>query len=215
MQEMKDAQFMPAQQKINCLKHWEKFLKNGLKREDFVAVLYDHLIQHCSFIAHFDKETFYSFYFGNGFDQIKKFLSQFDERGEHLSIEYGGAWIYGEEYSDINVEMVKIASKYIIEIEKKVDIEAFKHNIQIIRDTMKKYSITIEDITEAEEHKCCACGKPVGETNLPFNVNLCDCHCSHCGTKCFDDITLQDHQGLCITCFRTREEREEHGPFAD
>ena len=48
----RDAEFMSARDKELVLKAWLRFLKNGLRFEDFSKRLYEHLHLHCSFIAH-------------------------------------------------------------------------------------------------------------------------------------------------------------------
>ena len=55
MVELTDTKFMTADQKRVVLKQWEIFLRGGLKAGDFNKALYDHLIQHCSFIAHYNR----------------------------------------------------------------------------------------------------------------------------------------------------------------
>jgi hypothetical protein len=112
--EFKDVQFMSAQEKELILKAWERFLKNGCQAQDFTERLYDHLIQHCSFIAHYNRGGFYETYFASG-DDTTHFLSQFDNRnGIPESIEYGMIYWYTDtDYNDINSEMCRVASKYI------------------------------------------------------------------------------------------------------
>ena len=51
--EFRDVQFMSAAQKATILRAWVRFLKSGLQFEQFTKALYNHLIQHCSFIAHY------------------------------------------------------------------------------------------------------------------------------------------------------------------
>lgn len=115
---MKDARFMNAREKEQVLKGWERFLKNGLQAKDFTKPLYNHLIQHCSFIAHYDRGGFYATYFSTG-DGIQDFLAQFDKRnaepcGVPKSVEYGMTyWATGEDYADINKTMIEVASRYI------------------------------------------------------------------------------------------------------
>ncbi len=112
--ELHDSKFMDAETKRKVLKHWKVFLESGLQKDKFTKLLYEHLIQHCSFIAHYDINGFYSTYFENGDDTIQ-FLSQFDGRqGMPKSVEYGmTCWLTDEEYYDINIEMVRIAGKYL------------------------------------------------------------------------------------------------------
>ncbi len=110
---MSDTKFMTAKEKEQALKHWETFLKNGCKRDDFTKDLYHHLIQHCSFIAHYDIRGFYETYFAEGEDTAH-FLSQFDRSKGARSIEYGMTyWLTGDDYADINNAMCDIASRYI------------------------------------------------------------------------------------------------------
>ena len=109
---MKDTQFMTAKEKTATLKAWETFLKYGCKREHFTKALYHHLMQHCSFIAHYDINGFYCEYFERGDDTVK-FLSQFDKAKGCLSVEYGYDYWLGGDYSDINPAMVDIAARYI------------------------------------------------------------------------------------------------------
>lgn len=63
MPEFKDTKFMTAKEKQTVIRAWERFLKNGCKPNDFTKALYHHLINHCSFIAHYDLGGFYSTYF--------------------------------------------------------------------------------------------------------------------------------------------------------
>lgn len=114
MEQMSDTQFMKADEKRRVLRQWEAFLKGGLKRSLFTKALYNHLIMHCSFIAHYNLGGFYETYFLAG-DDIATFFSQFDGRrdgGSPPSVELGMSWINGE-YADINREMVVVATRWI------------------------------------------------------------------------------------------------------
>jgi len=87
---------MSAAEKTRTLRAWTRFLNNRLQFEQFTKGLYNHLIQHCSFIAHYDRAGFYSCYFEAG-DSIARFISQFDTRGPCTSVEYGGRlWLSGD-----------------------------------------------------------------------------------------------------------------------
>ena len=115
-----DSKFMSAAEKTKVLKHWEMFLRGGLEKKYFTEALYKHLINHCSFIAHYDIHGFYATYFESGDDTLH-FLSQFDTRpGIPRSIEYGMTyWLADEDYYDVNMEMCRIAWTYIPAIELK------------------------------------------------------------------------------------------------
>lgn len=110
--EFRDVQFMSAAEKTRTLRAWTRFLNNRLQFEQFTKGLYNHLIQHCSFIAHYNRAGFYSCYFEAG-DSIALFLSQFDSRGPCSSVEYGGHhWLSGD-YEDINRVMIAEGNAYI------------------------------------------------------------------------------------------------------
>lgn len=103
-----DSPYMTAQEKTKVLKAWTRFLKGGLQKKDFTAALYEHLIQHCSFIAHFNLQGFYSTYFENGQDTVR-FLNQFTTG---ISAEYGMTYWLNGDYADINRAMQKVAGQY-------------------------------------------------------------------------------------------------------
>lgn len=84
----RDAPFMSGREKALVLKAWVRFLRRGLRDADFSGRLYRHLINHCSFIAYYDRAGFYDTYFAAGEDAAR-FLSQFDARGGCSSVEYG------------------------------------------------------------------------------------------------------------------------------
>jgi hypothetical protein len=110
-----DSEFMSAREKALVLKAWVRFLKKGLRREDFSDRLYTHLINHCSFIAHYSRTGFYSTYFDNSEDTTW-FLSQFDKDGERecRSVEYGdSSWRDRGDYEDVNGAMIEEASAFI------------------------------------------------------------------------------------------------------
>jgi len=78
--------------------------------------LYDHLIQHCSFIAHYNRGGFYAVYFEDP-TNTQRFLDQFDRSKGCLSVEYGYAWwINDEDYRDINNAMVDATTGLLPEL---------------------------------------------------------------------------------------------------
>ena len=121
---MQDSKFMSAAEKERVLKAWKRFVKAvaGGDREKmmraFTKALYNHLIQHCSFIAHFNRHGFFDTYFTEP-ERTAKFFTQFDEEKGCVSVEYGMTfWIRGgndvsAEYYDINGAMVEAAAPYL------------------------------------------------------------------------------------------------------
>lgn len=140
------SQFMSAEEKRKVLKQWELFLQSGCAREKFTKLLYNHLIQHCSFIAHYDIHGFYSTYFEDGDDTIH-FLSQFDDReGMPRSVEYGMTyWLTDEEYYDINCEMVRVAGKYIPVLTKQAGARQKSADIARARALLAKHGLDLPE----------------------------------------------------------------------
>lgn len=103
---------MSAEEKDKVLKDWTRFIENDFSKNRFTKSLYDHLIQHCSFIAHYNQAGFYNSYFADPEDTIR-FMRQFDREHDCISVEYGMKyWLNAEDYADINNAMVDALSEY-------------------------------------------------------------------------------------------------------
>lgn len=139
---MKDTQFMSATEKESTLKAWERFLKNGCQEGQFTKALYHHLIQHCMFIAHYDRGGFYGTYFTNGGDTAH-FLTQFDRSKGCESVEYGmDIWLRGD-YADINNAMVDVAAKYIPVLTQQAQNRQKQTDITHARALLAKHGIAL------------------------------------------------------------------------
>ena len=117
---------MPAAEKRRVLAQWRRFLQMLARNHAdkprcfraFPDPLYSHLIQHCSFIAHYNRFGFFSHYFDHGDDTLR-FLRQFHRQAnpDGCSTEYGDPlWLRGE-YADINEAMRDAAAEYLSGIE--------------------------------------------------------------------------------------------------
>lgn len=106
-----DAQYMTAQQKRRVLGDWARFFRTGMDDKRFTKRLYEHLILHCAFIAHYSRAGFFQTYFADP-EALQRFLDQFDRSKGCVSTEYGSTyWIRdGNEcsaaYYDLNNSMV-------------------------------------------------------------------------------------------------------------
>lgn len=149
MAELKDDKFMSAQEKSRVLKQWECFLKYGCQRRHFTKPLYHHLIMHCSFIAHYDINGFYSTYFEAG-DDTARFLTQFDNRdGIPSSVEYGMIYWYTDpDSNDINSEMCRIASRYIDLLTKLAQARQETADIETARRLLSKHGIPLRRVRQ-------------------------------------------------------------------
>lgn len=108
-----DAKFMTAREKALVLKGWERFLRHGMKREHFTKRLYDHLHQHCGFIAHYNIHGFYSEYFEAGAD-IERFFENFCS---YTAQNYGA----NVEYDDLNRAMRSVYTRHRRSIARQVE----------------------------------------------------------------------------------------------
>ena len=95
-------------------------------RNAFTNRLYNHLIQHCEFIAHFNNQGFFGTYFTTP-DMTKKFVQMFNPNGNGQSIEYGmTGWLHGD-YADINEAIRQATEPYLKEI---MDLAARRNDEQ-------------------------------------------------------------------------------------
>ena len=107
---------MPAKEKEKVLKDWQCFIESDFNKAKFTKRLYNHLIQHCSFIAHYNQGGFYDTYFEDPEDTLR-FIKQFDAAQGCLSVEYGMTyWLNSDDYRDINTAMVEVMEPYKAEI---------------------------------------------------------------------------------------------------
>ncbi len=140
---MKDTEFMTAKDKELTLKQWRTFIREGMQSKHFTKRIYDHLILHCSFIAHYNRWGFYSTYFEQPEDTIK-FLGQFDPNGDHTSIEIGMAyWFTGSDYHDLNDAMCQVVGKYIRQYTNQKLKEAKTRDILTAKSLLAKHGISM------------------------------------------------------------------------
>ncbi|MBI4294657.1 MAG: hypothetical protein HY669_00645 [Chloroflexi bacterium] len=137
-----NGKYMSAKEKEQVLRAWETFLKNGCRPQDFTEALYHHLIQHCSFTAHYDRGGFYHTYFANGEDTTH-FLTQFDRSRGCKSVEYGGGWWLTGDYADINNAMVDVAARYIPQLTRQAQSRQRQAEIARARALLAKHGIAV------------------------------------------------------------------------
>jgi len=133
--EFRDVEFMPAKEKGLVLKQWERFIESGFERKYFTNRLYNHLIQHCSFIAHYNRGGFYDTYFSEK-RNTGKFIDQFTDG---VSVEYGmDYWLRGD-YDDINPAMCEVMGKYAPGLKRAFDDAIEEEDLDIARSLLAKH----------------------------------------------------------------------------
>lgn len=110
---------LTAKEKGLVLKAWRVFLKGGLREADFTNRLYSHLIDHCSFIAHFNRQGFHSVYFAEDPQSTLRFFKQFDPDGLGKSVEYNATYWREGDYADVNEAMREAVRPYLAAIREK------------------------------------------------------------------------------------------------
>lgn len=101
-----DEEFMTAREKVSVLKAWMRFLQHGLDPKHFTRALYKHLINHASFIAHYNQDGFAATYFATPHRKLQ-FLSQF---WTGRSVEYGSeGWLRYGTATDLNRALCDVA----------------------------------------------------------------------------------------------------------
>jgi hypothetical protein len=111
MPRFKAVRFQTAEEKQAVYEDWQRFLGPlGLDEPGaglwhaFTDRLYRHLINHCSFIAHYERQGFFHTYFADPED-TPNFLQQFDRDRGCLSYEYGADYWLSGDCEDINRAM--------------------------------------------------------------------------------------------------------------
>ena len=153
---MESTRFMTAKEKGLVLKAWKRFLAKGLRWEDFIERLYSHLINNCSFIAHYDRGGFYAEYFESG-DQIILFLRQFDARnaganGIPPSVEYDSTEWIDDDYGDLNRAMIEAATPYIDSLFRKAQEAQRAEDIQEAERLLAKHGIALGEICSSRRN---------------------------------------------------------------
>ena len=147
--EFRNVRFMSAAEKQAVLQAWIRFLKSGLQFSQFTKGLYSHLVQHCGFIAHFNRVEFYSYYFESG-DSAALFLSQFDSRGPCVSVEYGDHhWLAGD-YADINGAMIGEAARMIPSLVENAHRHQKVKDVQAATALLAKQGLVREDCARVQ-----------------------------------------------------------------
>jgi hypothetical protein len=129
---------MSAEEKEKVLKDWQRFIESDFNKARFTKPLYNHLIQHCSFIAHYNQAGFYDTYFEDPEDTMK-FIKQFDREQGCISVEYGMKyWLNAEDYADVNNAMVETMEPYKCEIYPRLRQKAKEKKLAQIKGLMKE-----------------------------------------------------------------------------
>jgi len=141
-EDFKDVQFMTADEKRRVLGAWKRFIRSDFSRGKFTKALYNHLIMHCSFIAHYNIDGFCATYFTTP-EGIGRFINQFDEQLGCKSAELGmNYWYVDPDYADLNKAMVDAIKPHLSRIREKCAEGAKKRDIEQAKRLMKKSGIT-------------------------------------------------------------------------
>jgi len=135
-----DEQFLSASEKTKIYNAWKRFLKSDFKKGNFTDALYIHLHLHCGFIAHYDRNGFYSTYFVDPEDTMS-FLRLFEQ-------DCPGAWKFFEnDLTSVMMQELETSKPRILKElhernikEKENILESSKKNLQISRKEAKQYA---------------------------------------------------------------------------
>ncbi|MEM7027987.1 MAG: hypothetical protein AAF629_00235 [Chloroflexota bacterium] len=89
-----------ATQKAEILADWRQFITHGFRQADFSQPLYQFLVQRCGFIAHFDREQFWRFFFLTADLDLIRFIDQFGTAEKRAAEGFAGEWL-----TDISIDL--------------------------------------------------------------------------------------------------------------
>ncbi len=140
MSGFKDSEFMTSREKELVLSQWKRFVERGFSFEHFTDRIYKHLSLHCSFIAHFNRNGFFSTYFENPEATIR-FLNQFDSDHGFRSAEYGGTWWLQGEYADINTAMCRVVEANKLRLYEELERKIRGRDLAIASQLLAKHGV--------------------------------------------------------------------------
>ncbi|OPX89440.1 MAG: hypothetical protein A4E53_01517 [Pelotomaculum sp. PtaB.Bin104] len=129
-----DTKFFTAKQKERAYKCFIRVLKErNIDKID--KNLYEHLIQHCGFIAHYNIHGFKAEYSGGDF---RRFVEHFDRNSRVFA--NWNHWIR-EEYADVNNDMVDLATAMAPQIYAELDAAERAAEIQLCKAIAAKHGV--------------------------------------------------------------------------
>lgn len=142
--DFRDEQFMSAAEKEKVFRAWTRFLKGGCTKAQFTEALYHHLIQHCSFIAHYDRNGFYNVYFERITSDLFRFFDQFDPDKPGISAEYGSRdWLAPHRTgADVNQATREAAAPYLANLRQQFGEVRRQRDISTATSILRLYGLT-------------------------------------------------------------------------
>jgi hypothetical protein len=146
-----EERFLSAAQKRKVLEAWKRFLKSACAKTQFTTDLYDHLSQHCSFIAHFDRHGFHAFYFERITPELFRFFDQFDPALPGWSAEYNTTHWLSEHNTgaDLNHAMRETAGPYLDALRQRFEEDRRQGEINAANKILSRYGLTAVPATVA------------------------------------------------------------------
>ena len=140
----RDQHFMTAAEKEKVLRAWIRFLKSVCAKTQFTEALYQHLSLHCSFIAHFDRNGFYNFYFERITPDLFRFFDQFDPEKPGISAEFrSDGWLSPHNTgADLNRAMREAARPYLAALRQRFGETRRQRDISTARALLAAHGLT-------------------------------------------------------------------------
>ena len=188
----KDVQYMTADDKQNVYNAWKRFVSGKFQRKHLTKKLYNHLTLHCSFIAHYNIDGFYDFYFTDNYHNMLQFINQF-VTGK--SAEYGDmiSWTADPNYKDINDAMMEIMQQHADDLTTHLANKEQERELKIAEAIAGKYGKKLVD-KYMENFKDL-------QTVKIFTDEMCEC--GHEKSRHKDSLIVGDlapGHGPCLLC---------------
>lgn len=132
-----DAKFMSAKEKERAFKCFKRILETrdiSIMDEN----LYEHLHLRCGFTAHYNLSGFKAVYSGQNFC---RFVERFDRNSKIFR--GWNHWVDMEDYSDINNDMVDLATEMAPAIYTELEAKEKAAEIELCRAIAKKYGLKL------------------------------------------------------------------------
>jgi hypothetical protein len=132
---LKDSEFMDAEQKRKVLSQWARFINGGFSFHLFTDSLYEHLIHHCGFIAHYNRSGFYSTYWSDDLVALARQTGMILRPVPGTFVDWERflrSFQCWHEWLDMGINMLHLLKSHLISVLKELENEVvgiFKHDL--------------------------------------------------------------------------------------
>lgn len=142
---------MSAKQKSTSWNNFKRII-DSRDISKLQKTLYEHLICHCGFIAHYNIHGFKDEYSGYDF---KRFIEHFDRNNKYNQPPYVNlVWLYDKDYADINGLMVDYVTSRAPMIYQELENKRNNAELELMYKLAEKHGVKLESGLKKKSSSC-------------------------------------------------------------